>query len=570
MMASNDTADAPTAPLEVAARGTELLNSPLLNKGTCFTAEERELFGLQGLLPSAVSSPEEQLQRVYGNYQMAPNDIQRYLFLAALHDRNETLFYSLLGRHIEEMAPIVYTPTVGAVCATYSRLYRRPRGLYVSADDRGRIEEVLRRAPVRDCRVIVLTDNEAILGLGDLGVGGMGIPVGKLTLYTAGAGLHPTTCLPLDLDVGTNNRELLEDPLYLGLRRERLRGEPYTSLLDELVEAIRVVFPHAVVQWEDFANENAFQVLERFRDRVPSFNDDIQGTGAVVVAGLRTALHQAGRPLRDERIVFFGAGASGGGCALAARQALRAAGVPAEQARRRVLCLDSKGLILSDRPGLDGHKSLLAVDPSVVEGWSGATNGTFGLEAVVRNFRPTALVGASGRPGAFTEELIRTMHASCPRPIVFPLSNPTSRSEASPSDVLRWTDGAALVAAGSPNPPVEVNGVSYEIGQANNVLIFPGLGLGAVAVGARRIDSAAFLAAADALFDAARSFQRPGAPLFPPIRDLRRISRAVASAVARALVDSGATPPMEPEEIERRIDAWVWRPEYRPYVPAHA
>lgn len=555
----------PGESLLVSLRGPDLLGDPLLNKGTGFSIAEREAFALSGLMPPGLSTLQEQKQRAYENYQLAQDDMQRYLSLEDLQNRNETLFYRLLVDHIDEMAPIVYTPTVGAVCEAYSHLYRRPHGLYVSAVHRGRIETVLRRAAVKDCRIIVLTDNEAILGLGDLGVGGMRIPVGKLTLYAAGAGIHPRSCLAIDLDVGTNNAELLNDPLYLGLRQERLTGEAYISLLDELVEALGNVFPQAIMQWEDFANDNAFRVLDRYRGSLPSFNDDIQGTGAVVVAGLTRALYQAGRPLKDERVVFLGAGASGGGCALAVRAALVAAGLSEGLARNQVLCLDSRGLILDDRPGLSGHKQLLAADAALTAGWTASRDRAFDLADVVREFRPMSLVGASGQPGAFTEELVRSMHESCPRPVILPLSNPTSHAEALPADLLRWTAGAALVATGSPHPPVQYNGQLYEIGQANNVLIFPGLGLGAIAVQAREIPDAAFLAAARALGAAGGLETRPGAPLFPPIGDLRQISRQVASAVAHALVDVGAAPPLDEAAIEARISALVWDPAYVPY-----
>jgi len=385
-------------------------------------------------------------------------------------------------------------------------------------------------------RVIVATDNEAILGLGDLGVGGMGIPIGKLSLYTAGAGILPGHCLAVDLDVGTNNEALLADPLYLGVRAERLRGAPYFELLDEFVDAVREVHPHALVQWEDFSSETAFEVLARYREVIPSFNDDIQGTGAVVVAGVLSAIEQAGRSLSAERFVFLGAGASGGGCATALRTALEAAGLdPAG----RILCLDSQGLITADRPGLEGHKRDLAVT-----GWTDGLS----LAEVVTAFKPTVMLGMSGRAGAFSEDVVRAMHANCGRPVIFPLSNPTSRSEATPGDLARWTNSAAIVATGSPFP-----GVS----QVNNVLIFPGVGLGAITADARVLPHETFLAAAKALVEAAGD----GPHLFPELHELRAISRRVARAVARSLCELPDT------EIERRLDALMWNPEYRPYTP---
>ena len=545
----------------VALRGEALQEHPLLNKGTCFTAQEREALGLRGLLPPGVATEEEQRARAYENYLRAGDDVQRYLFLAALQDRNETLFYRLLLDHIEEMAPVVYTPTVGKVCEQFSHIYRRPRGLYVSSQDRGRIADVLRHAPYGECRVIVVTDNEAILGLGDLGVGGMGIPIGKLALYSAGAGFHPSLCLPLDLDVGTDNQVLLDDPLYLGAPHRRLRGEKYFTLLDELVEAVREVFPRALVQWEDFANRNAFRVLSRYRDRILCFNDDIEGTGAVVVAGIRSALRQVGRAMADERIVFLGAGASGAGSALAVRRALRASGVGEAELASRVLCLDSKGLILRDRPGLEGEKETVAADPALVRGWR--VEGPIGLAEVVAQFHPTILVGASGQPRAFSESIVREMHRHCPRPILLPISNPTAKAEATPSDILTWTQGAAVVGTGSPFPPVALAGTTHRIGQGNNVLIFPGVGLGAVAIQARRLTDRTFDAASDALFEFTAA--RAGEPIYPPLQRLREVSLQVALAVGASLVDSGDAPPLSRDEIEARVRGMIWEPVYRPY-----
>jgi len=521
--------------LSVAKYGADLQNDPLLNKGTCFTAEERRVFGLEGLMPPGIGTMEQQVTRVYDNYRRLDDDLQRYLFLTGLRDRNETCYYRVLIDHIDEMAPIVYTPTVGLACQTYSRIYRRPRGVYITPAHRGRIAEVLRRAAHQNVRVIVATDNEAILGLGDLGVGGMGIPIGKLSLYTAGAGIHPACCLAVDLDVGTNNQALLDDPLYLGVRAERLRGEPYFELLDEFVEAVLDVHPRALVQWEDFSSGTAFEVLARYRDVIPSFNDDIQGTGAVVVAGVLGGIEQAGRSLADERFVFLGAGASGGGCATALRTALGAADLDPSG---RVLCLDSRGLITVDRPQLDGHKRDLAV--------SGWTDG-LSLSEVVARFKPTVMLGMSGQPGAFSEEIVRTMHAHCTRPVIFPLSNPTSRAEATPADLAKWTGEDAIVATGSP---------FAGIAQVNNVLIFPGVGLGAIASDARVLPDETFLAAAEALAEASGVEPR----LFPELHELRAISRRVAGAVARSL--SG----LPDQEVERRLDALMWNPEYRPYI----
>jgi malate dehydrogenase (oxaloacetate-decarboxylating) len=552
----------------ITQRGEELQDDPLLNKGTCFTEEEREALGLRGLLPPGVQTEEEQRARAYENYQRSGGDVQRYLFLAGLQDRNETLFYRLLVDHLEEMAPIVYTPTVGKVCEQFSHIYRRPRGLYVSSDDRGRIASILRNAPNPDVRVIVVTDNEAILGIGDQGVGGMGIPIGKLALYTAGAGIHPSLCLPLDLDVGTDNQTLLDDPLYLGVPRRRLRGAAYDSLVDELVDAIREAFPRALIQWEDFASRNAFRVLERHRGRVLSFNDDIEGTGAVLMAGIRSALQHVGRALEGERVVFLGAGASGAGCALAVRRAMREAGVPESQLASRVLSLDSKGLIVRGRPGLEGEKAAIAADPAFVSGWATGPNGGIQLAEVVARFHPTILIGASGQPGWFPEPLIREMARHCERPIVMPISNPTSRIEATPREILEWTEGRAVVGTGSPFESITIGGVTHVIGQGNNAMIFPGVGLGAIAVEARRLTDGAFTAAERAVVACTSITGRPGEPIYPPLSRLRDVSFRVAVAVGMELVSSGAAPTVRAEEVEARVRDLVWEPVYRPYRAA--
>ncbi len=551
--------------LPVSTRSVALKDDPVLNKGTCFTRQEREQLGLLGLLPPSVQSPQEQLDRAYGNYLKAGDDVRRYLFLAGLQDRNEHLFAQLVLSHLDEMVPIIYTPTVGKACEQYSHMYRRARGLYVSGADRGRLVEILKHSTVADPRVIVITDNEAILGIGDQGVGGMPIAIGKLALYAVGAGIHPGQCLPLDLDVGTDNPALLADPIYLGARHRRLRGEPYFALLDELVDALATVFPRALVQWEDFSSRNAFTVLDRYRRTVLSFNDDIQGTGAVVVAGIRTALRRTGRPLTDTRAVFLGAGASGAGCALALRDAMRRAGLSERELSRRVLCLDSKGLILKDRPGLEGAKRMIAGDPNLVAQWPRSADGAIGLGDVVRQFAPHVLVGVSGQPGAFSESVIRDMVAGTSRPIVLALSNPTSKVEVTPAEVMEWTQGAGIVGTGSPFAPVEYGGVCHRIGQGNNVFIFPGVGLGATAVNARWLPDEVFEAAADALFTFTLESSSSDDAIYPPLSALRSVSRRVGIAVAQTLVATGTAPSLSNDEIVRRVDASIWTPEYLPY-----
>jgi malate dehydrogenase (oxaloacetate-decarboxylating) len=551
--------------LAVFRRGAAITTDPILNKGTCFTLEEREELGLRGLMPPAVSAPADQEARAYDNFLRAGDDVGKYLFLAALQDRNETLFYRLLLDHLEEMAPIIYTPTVGKVCERYSHIYRRPRGVYVSTADRGRIADILRSADRKDVQVIVATDNEAILGIGDQGVGGMGIAIGKIALYTAGAGIHPTRGLALDIDVGTNSPVLLGDPLYLGARHARLRGEAYFSLLDELVEAVTNVFPGALVQWEDFANQQAFEVLQRYRRQILSFDDDIQGTGAIAEAGIRTALDRAERRLKDARIVLFGAGASGAGIALQLRNAMRAAGVDRDDLSKRVLCLDSKGLILGSRQGLEGHKRDIAADPAIAADWISSSDGRFTLLDVVRQFKPTILIGVSGQPGSFTEEIVRVMHASCERPIVLALSNPTANIEARPEQLLGWTNGAAIVGTGSPFAPVRVRDVTYHVGQGNNVFVFPGVGLGATVVGAQWLPDEAFAAAARAVHQSTERTSEPGAPIFPPLSQLREVSYRVALAVGRAIIDAGASPPLSQPVLEQRLAEAMWKPAYLRY-----
>lgn len=551
--------------LAVSVSGAALKDDPVLNKGTCFTRHEREQLGLLGLLPPSVQSPDIQLNRAYGNFLKAGDDVRKYLFLAGLQDRNEHLFAQLVLSHLDEMVPIIYTPTVGKACEQYSHIYRRARGLYVSSADRGRLVELLKHSTVADPRVIVITDNEAILGIGDQGVGGMPIAIGKLALYSIGAGIHPGECLPLDLDVGTENPGLLADSIYLGARHRRLRGDAYFELLDELVDALATVFPHALVQWEDFSNRNAFMVLERYRRRVLSFNDDIQGTGAVVVAGIRTGLRRTGRPLSDTRAVFLGAGASGAGCALALRDVMRRAGLQERELSRRVLCLDSQGLILKDRPGLTGAKRVIAADPDLVSHWPRSEDGSLRLPDVVRQFAPHVLVGVSGQPGAFSESIVRDMAAGTPRPIVLALSNPTSKVEVTPAEVYEWTNGAGIVGTGSPFPPVEYGGVPHRIGQGNNVFIFPGVGLGATAVQARWLPDEAFAAAADALVSFTNESAGNDDAIYPPLSALRAISRCVAIAVGKTLVATGVAPSLSDDEVERRVDASVWTPEYLPY-----
>lgn len=555
--------------LPVGCKGRALLDDSILNKGTCFTPAERVEFGIDGLLPPASLTIEQQLARVYENYQRQPDDISRYLYLIALQDRNETLFYRLLREHVEEMTPIVYTPTVGLACQTFSHIYRKPRGLYVTAAHIGRVREALSEAPFSGVAVIVATDNEGILGLGDLGAGGMGIPIGKLSLYTLGAGIHPARCLPVCLDVGTNNIQLRNDPIYLGVKEPRLQGDEYYALLDEFVDAVAEVFPGTMLQWEDFSRQKAWTVLERYRDRICSFNDDIQGTGAITLAGVYSVCAITGRKLADHRFVVHGAGAGGGGIIHVLLAALENAGLKPNEARARVVGIDSRGLILADRRALEPFKQVFAADPALVSGWELRESNGIHLSDVVRNFKPTVLIGTSGQPGCFTESVIRDMAAHTERPAIFALSNPTAKTEVDPADALAWSAGRALVATGSPFDPVEYEGQRHRIGQGNNVFCFPGIGLGVISSGASRVDDQMLLAAARAVAGEVPQSDLQSGCVYPQIANLGTVSRAVAEAVAATAINAGLCSTIkegaDPTVIAARVAAQIWYPEYLPY-----
>ncbi|MCX7791300.1 MAG: NAD-dependent malic enzyme [Chloroflexaceae bacterium] len=552
-------------PLDVHISGQQLLDNPLLNKGSAFTEAERLEFDLLGLLPPHVATLDEQLVRTYESYRQKPSDLEKYIYLAALHDRNETLFYALVQAHVSEMLPIIYTPTVGLACQQYSHIYRRPRGIYLAYPYRQHLAAMLGHAPIKDVRVIVVTDGERILGLGDLGVGGMGIPVGKLSLYTLCAGIHPATTLPVVLDTGTNNQELLEDPLYLGWRHQRVRGAEYDDFVESFVQAVRNLFPNAILQWEDFAKQNAARLLERYRDQLCTFNDDIQGTGAVTLAGLITAADITGIPLGEQRVVILGAGSAAIGIADQIVAAMVHAGRSLAEARAAIWLVDSRGLVHSGRADLEPAKQVYAHPVEQVAAWGYADLARIPLLEVVQQVRPTALLGTAAQPGAFNEAIVRAMAAHAPRPVIFPLSNPTSKSEARPADLLAWTDGRALVATGSPFAPVNVNGQSVPIGQCNNAFIFPGVGLGVLVSGARRVTDGMFIAAARALSARAPMRRDPRLALYPALEDVRQVSRDVAHAVARAAMAEGVAPPMADDELARGIEAAMWQPVYRPY-----
>ncbi|APR80547.1 NAD-dependent malic enzyme [Minicystis rosea] len=550
----------PEQSLAIPHRGAALMARPLLNKGIAFTEEERDQLGLRGLLPARVATIEEQVKVELAQLHRKTDDLEKFIGLAGLQDRNETLFYRVLVEHIEELMPIVYTPTVGRACQEYSHILRRPRGIWITPDDADRIPEILRNVG-RDVRLIVVTDNERILGLGDQGAGGMGIPIGKLSLYTAGAGIHPSLTLPISLDVGTDRKELLEDPFYIGYRKPRLRGAAYDALVERFVQAVTEVFPHALLQWEDFKQHNALRLLDRYRDRLPSFNDDVQGTAGVVVAGILTGMRLLGQKLRGQRLVFLGAGAAGTGIARLVRAQMRLEGASDDELRAAAVTLDSRGLVHEGRAGLEEEKREAAIGPDAMARYGFEAGMSYGLTEVIARVKPTILIGTAGTPRAFSEASIREMARHVARPLIFPLSNPTSSSEAIPSDVITWTEGRALVATGSPFDPFEHDGKRHVFGQANNVFVFPGVGLGAILSGARRVTDEMFLTAAQTLAEVVAEDRLEVGALYPRASALRSVSRAIAiEIVARARGEEA-----DRDAIAREVDHAMWWPAYVPY-----
>ncbi len=556
--------------IEVPHRGKKLLAQPLLNKDLAFSEEEREEFGLLGLLPPRVSTIDEQVALELEHVRRKDDDLERYIGLAALQDRNETLFHRVLCENLEEFLPVVYTPTVGRACQEFSHILRRAHGIWITPDDIERIPHLLENTGHVEVRLIVATDNERILGLGDQGAGGMLIPIGKLALYSAGAGIYPAFTLPVSLDVGTDRRDLLDDPLYLGYRHPRLRGAAYDEFIEAFVTAVLRVFPRAVLQWEDFKQHNAIRLLDRYRHRICSFNDDIQGTSAVALAGIQAGLRHLGGSLAEQRIVLLGSGGAGIGIARLLRAAMIREGMAPDAVARAIVMLDSHGLLFEGRSGLDGpdaDKAPFAARAETLRAYGLDPAQGSDLEAVVRHVHPTVLIGTSGTAGSFGEAAIREMARHVATPIILPLSNPTANTEARPSDILAWTDGRAIVASGSPFPPVEHHGRTQVIGQANNVFVFPGIGLGAILSEAREITDDLFLVAADTLASLVSTERFAAGAIYPAVADLRHVSREIAVAIVRAARDAGIGRHIPDELIGSAVDCGMWWPDYVEYVP---
>ncbi|MCC2379085.1 oxaloacetate-decarboxylating malate dehydrogenase [Bacillus wiedmannii] len=549
--------------LETTLRGVEVLSTPLLNKGVAFTQEEREELGLKGLLPPAVLTLEEQARRAYEQFCSQPDDLLKNVYLTALHDRNEVLFYRILTNHLREMLPIVYTPTVGVAIQRYSHEYRKPRGVYLSINDPSGIEDAFANigATAENIDLVVVTDGEGILGIGDWGVGGINIAIGKLAVYTAAVGIDPSRVLPVILDVGTNREELLNNPFYIGNRHPRITGEAYDKFIDTFVQVVNKQFPKALLHWEDFSSRNARKILDKYRHDICTFNDDIQGTGAVSLAAVLSAVKVSGVPLSEHRVVVFGAGTAGIGIADQVRDAMVRVGVSEEESYKRFWCIDRNGLVTDNMEDLLDFQIPYARKEAEVSEWK--QNDVIGLAEVVKHVKPTILIGTSTVAGAFKEEIIKEMASHVERPIILPMSNPTPLAEAKPADLIEWTEGRALVATGSPFEPVTYNGVTYVIGQSNNALIFPGLGLGTIVVRASVMTDGMFAAAAEAVASMVDTSQ-PGAPILPEVEELRNISEMVAIEVAKVAVAEGvARENLSDNDIKIAVKEAIWEPEYR-------
>ena len=536
--------------------GVDLLHDPKLNKGTAFTEEERDKLALRGLLPPRIFTGEEQSKRILENFHNKTDDLEKYIYMVALQDRNETLFYRTVIDNIEEIMPIIYTPVVGKACQLFGHIWRRPRGLYLTLNDKGRIAEVLRNWPMKKVGIIVVTDGERILGLGDLGANGMGIPIGKLALYTACAGVHPSLCLPITIDVGTNNEELLNDPLYIGLLQTRLRGEVYDELIDEFIWAVQDVFPGALIQFEDFSNQNAFRLLRKYQDQVCTFNDDIQGTASVTLAGIYSAIRITGQNLTDQKILFQGAGEAGVGIANLIVSALEAEGMSHDEAKRKCWLVDSKGLVVKSRDNLQDHKLTYAHDHKIVSS----------LISAMETLKPTILIGVSGQPQTFTQPIVEAMGKINEQPVIFALSNPTSKAECTAEQAYSWTNGRAIFASGSPFDPVTLNGKTYVPGQGNNAYVFPGVGLGIIESGARHVTNEMFFAAAKALAKEVSEDDLAKGSVYPPLPQIRDVSAVIASVVAEVAYERGLATVERPDDLLDYMKSRQYQPDYESYV----
>ncbi len=536
--------------------GIDFLHDPTLNKGTAFTKEERDRLGLRGLLPPRIFSLSEQEKRIREHYKRKTADLEKYIYLISLQDRNETLFYRFLLNNIEELMPIVYTPVVGQACQEYGHIWRRPRGLYISSKDKGHIEDVLRNWSSKEVRIIVVTDGERILGLGDLGANGMGIPVGKLALYTACSGVHPSLCLPITIDVGTNNEKLLQDPLYIGLRQYRIRGKEYDEIIEEFVMAVQKAFPGSLIQFEDFSNLNAFRILSEYRNRVCCFNDDIQGTAAVALGGIFTTTRITGQKLSEQKILFLGAGEAGIGIGDLVVTAMREEGLSLQEAQLKCWFVDSKGLVVKSRDNLQEHKLHYAHDHEFLPD----------LLSAVKTLKPTILVGVSGQPQTFTQSVVEAMARINERPVIFALSNPTSKAECTAEQAYTWTNGRAIFASGSPFDPVTLNGKTYVPGQGNNVYIFPGVGLGVIECGAQHVTNEMFSVAASALAREVSEEDLSKGCIYPPLTKIRDVSVAIAAVVAKVAYKDGLATKPEPEDLVEYLRSTQYQPVYESYV----
>lgn len=552
-------------PIYIPFAGPALLEAPLLNKGSAFTQRERQQFNLEGLLPYNIETIEEQEARVYQQFSAFQTPMDKHIYLRNIQDTNETVYYRLVTDHLAEIMPLIYTPTVGLACQQFSKIYRRKRGLFISYPDRDRIDDMLQNATKQNVKVIVLTDGERILGLGDQGIGGMGIPIGKLALYTACGGISPAYTLPITLDVGTNNAALLDDPMYMGWRHPRITGDDYYEFVDEFIQAIKKRWPDVLLQFEDFAQDHATPLLQRYRDQLCCFNDDIQGTAAVTVGTLIAACKAKGERLSQQRIVFAGAGSAGCGIADHIIKQMVAEGLTDVEARRQVFLLSIDGLLRTSATNLFDFQRPLATSEEVIAGWRVSSSESIGLLDVVNNVKPTVLIGVSGQAGLFNKTVIESMQAGCDRPIVLPLSNPTSQVEAQPVDILRWTSGKAMIATGSPFAPVEMGRQHYEIAQCNNSYIFPGIGLGVIVAKARRITDAMMMAASRTLADNSPIVKEGTGALLPPLENIRAVSKVIAKAVILQAIADGVALPVPEELIEQQIERNFWYPEYREY-----